>query len=283
MTTSSMQRQEWPFTASDGIPLWGSTWRPPTPHAVVGLVHGAGEHSGRYGHVAQTLNDAGYAMAAFDLRGHGHSGGLRGHAPDYDALLDDIDLFLQETRRRFLELPVFLYGHSLGGNLVLNYCLRRNPPLAGVIVTSPWLSLLKRPPRWKVITGRVLDWLRPTSTFSRGNDPTALSRDPAVIAAYRRDPLVHDRISARLYFALASSGAAARKQADQFHLPLLLMHGAADPVTSPFASQAFCNTAPSCTFRLWPRLRHELHNELERDAVLAEVVAWLDGCLEGRA
>lgn len=271
-----MQRQEWPFTANDGVPLWGSSWSPPVARAAVSLAHGIGEHSGRYGHVAEALNDAGYALVAFDLRGHGHSGGLRGHTPHYEAFISDIDLLLQETGRRFPGLPLFLYGHSLGGNLVLNYCLRRNPVLAGVVVTSPWLALAKRPPRWKATMGRILNRVRPTFTFSRGNDPSGRSSDPVVVAAYRGDPLVHDRISARLYATVVDSGAAALARASQFRLPLLMMHGAADPITSPFASQAFCNTAPSCTFRLWPRLRHELHNERERDAVLATIIAWLD-------
>lgn len=270
-----MERQEWPFTASDGIPLWGSVWRPPAPRAAVSLVHGIGEHSGRYGHVAQALNEAGYALVAFDLRGHGHSGGLRGHAPDYEALMADHDLLMNETRHRFPGLPHFLYGHSLGGNLALNYCLRRRPALAGVVVTSPWLALATRPPRWKAALGWLLNRVRPAVTLSRGNNPAALSSDPAVVAAYQRDPLVHGRISARLYAVMAASGAEALAQAARFPLPLLLMHGAADTVTSPFASQAFCNTAPDCTFRLWPRLRHELHNERERDEVLAAIVAWL--------
>ena len=125
-----MERHEWPFTARDGIPLWGSVWRPPEARAAISLVHGIGEHSGRYAHVAKALNEAGYALVSFDLRGHGHSGGLRGHAAEYEAFMADIDLLLQETGRRFPGLPRFLYGHSMG-DLVLNYCLRRQPALAG--------------------------------------------------------------------------------------------------------------------------------------------------------
>lgn len=277
-----MERHEWPFTARDGIPLWGSVWRPPEARAAISLVHGIGEHSGRYAHVAEALNEAGYALVSFDLRGHGHSGGLRGHALDYEAFMADIDLLLQETGRRFPGLPRFLYGHSMGGNLVLNYCLRRQPALAGAVVTSPWLALPTRPPRWKRALARLLDRVRPEVTLSRGNDPSALSSDPAVAAAYRRDPLVHDRISVRLYTLMDAAGAEALAQADRFPLPLLLMHGAADTVTSPFASQAFCNTAPDCSFRLWPRLRHELHNEREKDEVLATIIAWLDEHLPGQ-
>jgi alpha-beta hydrolase superfamily lysophospholipase len=154
--------------------------------------------------------------------------------------------------------------------------LRHEPALDGVVATSPMLALVTRPPRWKLLLGRLLNRVSPAATLPRGNNPAALSSDPAVVAAYRRDPLVHGRISARLYAEMVASGAWALSQAPRFRWPLLLMHGAADSVTSPFASQAFCNTAPSCTFRLWPRLRHELHNERDRDEVLAAIIAWLD-------
>jgi alpha-beta hydrolase superfamily lysophospholipase len=271
-----MQRQEWPFTANDGVPLWGSSWRAAASRAVICLVHGAGEHSGRYGHVAEVLNGAGYALVASDLRGHGHSGGLRGHTPDDEALLLDIDLLLQETERRFAGLPVFLYGQGLGGNLVLSYCLRRRPHLAGAIATSPWLAPREKPSRRQAAWRAALARLRPTARVDAGPAPGELSSDPAVAEAFRRDPLTHQRMSARLYQSAMAAGVWVMARAAAFPLPLLLMHGESDRVASPFASQAFCNMAPACTFRLWPRLRHELHNERERDAVLAALVAWVD-------
>lgn len=272
----TMQRQEWPFTANDGVPLWGSSWRAPATRAALGLVHGTGEHSGRYAHVARTLNEAGFSLVAYDLRGHGHSGGLRGHTRDYETLLLDVDLLLQETRQRFPGLPVFLYGQGLGGNLVLNYSLRREPPLAGVIATSPWLAPREKPGRRQAAWRAALARLRPTARVEGGPAPGELSSDPAVAGAFRRDPLTHQRMTARLYQSVMAAGGWAMARAAAFPLPLLLMHGEADRVASPFASQAFCNTAPACTFRLWPRLRHELHNERERDAVLAALVAWVD-------
>ena len=128
------------WTSADGLPLVGRCWEPAgEPRAVVCLVHGLGEHSGRYAHVAAALNDAGYAVLACDKRGHGRSGGKRGHTPSYEALMTDIDLLLAQAEQRFPGKPRFLYGHSLGGNEVLNYALRRKPDLAGVVATSPGL------------------------------------------------------------------------------------------------------------------------------------------------
>jgi alpha-beta hydrolase superfamily lysophospholipase len=274
-----MQRQEWPFTANDGVPLWGSSWRAPAPRAVLSLLHDIGEHSGRYDQVAGALIDAGFSLAAADLRGHGHSGGLRGHIPSYEALLDDAAMLLQETARRFPGLPVFLYGQGLGGNIALNYCLRRRPQLAGALVTSPWLAPREKASRRKVIWRAALNRVRPATTVARPPASEQLSGDPAVAAAYRRDPLVHRRASARLYHGVMEAGQSAVERAAAFPLPLLLMHGESDRFASPFASQAFCNAALVCTFRLWPRLRHELYHERERAAVLAEMVAWLNAQL----
>ena len=130
------------------VRAWLGAARP--PKAAIMLVHGHGEHVARYDHVAAALTEKGYAMLGFDLRGHGKSGGPRGHTPSYDALMDDIASFSQQTDQRYAGLPRFLYGHSLGGNLVLNYALRRKPDLHGVIATGPWLKLAFDPPASQV-------------------------------------------------------------------------------------------------------------------------------------
>src|SRR5512137_2011524 len=145
-----MQHIEFTQQALDDVQFYFQGWQPETPpKAVVCLVHGLGEHTGRYAHVAAALNDAGYALLGFDLRGHGKSGGPRGHTPTYDALMDDIGRLLAEAGQRYPGQQQFLYGHSLGGNLVLNYALRRKPGLAGVIATSPALRPATPLPGWK--------------------------------------------------------------------------------------------------------------------------------------
>lgn len=265
---------EW--RSADGLPLVGRCWAPAgEPRAVICLVHGLGEHCGRYAHVAAALNDAGYAVLACDKRGHGRSGGKRGHTPSYEALMGDIDLLLAQAAQRFPGRPRFLYGHSLGGNEVLNYALRRKPDLAGVVSASPGLRTAFKPPALQLAAGRLMNRIWPAFTMPNELELAAISRDPAVVAAYQADPLVHDRLSARLGMSLLESGEWAIAHAAEFPLPLLLMHGTADRLTSAPASQEFSAQAPNCTLKLWEGLYHETHNEPEKEEVIGFVVDWL--------
>jgi acylglycerol lipase len=263
----------------DGCQLFVQSWGPEGgARAIVCLVHGLGEHSGRYAHVAAALCSAGYTLFAFDLRGHGRSEGLRGHTPSYDRLMDDIHEFLGKASARYPGKPRFLYGHSLGGSLVLNYVLRRKPRLAGVIATSPGLRPAIAPPGWKLTTGRLMYKVRPTFQMPNGLDLGGLSHDPAVIRAYTADPLCHDRLSAQLGLDILSSGEYALTQANRFPLPLLLMHGNSDRLTSCTATRDFAAALPGdrCTFREWDGCYHELHNEPQQADVLRTIITWLD-------
>jgi alpha-beta hydrolase superfamily lysophospholipase len=239
-------------------------------------VHGLGDHSGRYGHVAQHLCEAGFALLALDLRGHGRSEGQRGHSPRFEALLDDIDCLLDEAATRWPGRPVCLYGHSLGGSLVLNYVLRRRPALAGVVATSPGLRPGFQPPAWKVGFGRIMYVAWPSLSLSNELDIEGLSRDPEVVRAYREDTWVHDRLSVRLGIDILETGEWALAHAAELHLPLLLMHGDADRLTSASASREFAARAgEGCTLKIWSGGYHELHNEPERAEVLTYLSDWL--------
>jgi len=262
----------------DGQQLFGRVWQPETqPKGVVNLVHGLGEHCGRYEHLAGAMVEAGFALVSFDLRGHGRSGGPRGHFPSHEVVFEDIDGLLRESARRYTGVPSFLYGHSLGGNLVLNYALRRQPGLAGVIATSPWLRLAFKPPALKVALGRLMDKLFPRLTLPNGLNPADLSHDPAVVSAYVNDPLVHDRLSARLGVEALENGLWALDHAAEFSLPLLLLHGGADRMTSAEASREFASRAGSrCTLKIWEGMYHELHNEYGKDEVLSLIINWLE-------
>src|SRR5262249_41630904 len=146
--------REFRLKDSAGHELFACEWLPANgeaPRAVVGIIHGMGEHSGRYSHVAERLIREGYAVLAYDQRGHGRTDGKRGHTPSYELLVDGVDRFVTEARRRFPELPLFLYSHSMGGNVTLNYLLRRKPQLAGAVVTGPWLRLAFQPPQLQVV------------------------------------------------------------------------------------------------------------------------------------
>jgi acylglycerol lipase len=273
-----MQHFEFTMQAADGQKLYGQGWAPDgAPKAAISFVHGLGEHSGRYAHVATNLTSAGYALVAFDLRGHGRSEGKRGHAASYDMLMDDIGLLLQETETRYPGgRSYFLYGHSLGGNLVLNYVLRRKPDLAGVIATSPALRTTTPLPGWKRgLAGLLYDRL-PDLQMPNGLDLSGLSHDPDVIARYQADPLVHDRASVRLGADVLTTGEWALNHAANFPLPLLLMHGSADRLTCPKTSAKFASEVNDCTFVLMDGCYHELHNEPESHEVLDNMVAWLD-------
>ena len=277
-----MQHTEFNWRTDDGLQLFAQAWQPDEePRAAVALVHGLGEHSGRYTHVAAALTAAGYALVTFDHRGHGRSEGQRGHAPSWDTLICDTAKLLQETAARFPGRPAFLYGHSFGGNLVLNYILRRKPPLAGAIVTAPILRTAFRPPAWKIKLGETLYSLWPTFLLSNELDPKGLSHDSKVVSDYVHDPLVHNRVSARLGMDMLRSGEWAIAHAGELALPLLLMHGASDPVCSPQASQEFAQGAPreACTFKSWDNLYHEIHNEPEQQQVFQAMIEWLDAHL----
>jgi len=272
-----MKYMEFQFKTNDGSILYAREWQPENElRGVICLVHGLGEHSGRYAYLAMVLTQEGYTLLTYDQRGHGQSLGQRGHVPSYESLLDDIDSFGRECSRRFPNLPLFLYGHSLGGNLVLNYVLRRKSKFVGVIATSPWLRLAFEPSVLKVKLALVMNKLWPSFSQSNGLDPSALSHDITVVDAYRVDPFVHDQISARLFIAVYQAGLWAIENAALFDRPLLLMHGGGDHITSAEATKQFAKQVQQdCTLKIWEGLYHELHNELEKEEIMIYLTNWL--------
>ncbi len=268
--------REFRFNASDGIRLFGRIWEVDAPKAVVCIIHGLGEHSGRYEHVAIRMNENGIAVASFDLRGHGKSDGKRGDA-DYDSLMSDISVFLSEVADEFRNAPLFLYGHSLGGNLVLNYVLRKagRTKMEGVISTGPFLRLTKEPSPLIILLAKLLNVLHPSVTLSNGLNPADLSHDERVVKAYIEDPLVHDRISARLFLGSYNAGKWALENAHNFDEDLLLMHGGDDKITSPQASREFAEKAKKCTLKIWDGMYHEIHNELGWEEVVNYTIDWI--------
>ncbi|MEI6457222.1 MAG: lysophospholipase, partial [bacterium] len=241
------------------------------------LIHGLSDHAGRYRHVGSFFADSGYTMIIPDLRGHGRSFGKRGHFPSFDIVMEDISLFMAEARRRHPEMPVILYGHSMGGNLVLNYLIRNMPRVAGAIVTSPWLRLNLKPALYKAILAISANRFFPSMTRPDGIIPSFLSHDEEVVRKYIADPLVHSLISVRTYLEISRAGEYALKHAEKIGCPLLLMHVTDDRLTSFVASREFSNrVVANITFKAWEGLYHELHNEIEKDEVLGFIRDWLD-------
>lgn len=282
MTEEKGSKIKWRFKSQDGLELFAHAFpAQEEPKAVVCIVHGHGEHIERYEHVAAALNQAGYSVIGYDHRGHGQSEGPRGHIPSYELLLNDMTRFRNEVKEYYPDIPHFVWGHSMGGNIVLNYILRNRPELSGVIATGPWLKLAFEPPAIQIFLGKMMDKIKPDFTQESGLDSAALARDPDVVRAYEEDNLVHGKISARLMVEMLNSGLWALDHANEFPLPLLLMHGSADRLTSAQASKDFAAKAPAdkVTLKIWDGFYHELHNEPEKDEVFKTIIDWMDNCL----
>ena len=270
------------LTASDGTPLRTQQWVPAgPPKALVVITHGHGEHSSRYVHVGAALAAAGYAAAAYDLRGHGQSGGPRGHTPSYAQLMADAQQVFAWAVGALPAPKTFLYGHSMGGQITLAFALERRPPVAGVVVSAPWLRLKFVPPAWKVQLGRALRQIWPGLTLSSGLDKSQpLAHDTAWLNSLPELNLTHTQISARLGADMLDHATDVLARAGTFQYPLLLLHGGDDQIMDPAGSREFYAAAGSAdkTLKVYPELYHEIHNEhaAHRAAVLADLVAWLD-------
>ncbi|MCW5923677.1 MAG: lysophospholipase [Saprospiraceae bacterium] len=261
---------------NEGLRLFAAEWPVKHPKAVIAFVHGQSEHIGRYEHMARWFNHNGVAFVGYDQQGYGRSEGKRGHAKSLQVLLDDIGQLLKETRQRYPHTPLFLYGHSMGGNLVLNYVIRHDPVLAGLIVTGPWIRLAFEAPPLKVIAGKILHKLIPTLTLPTGLVARYLSHDDAVVKAYISDPLVHDQLSTAAGIALLNGADMLNKYSGVFSIPVLLMHGGSDKITSPKATREFAGrVAGEVTFHEWPGLYHEIHNEPQQEQVFEYTLAWM--------
>jgi alpha-beta hydrolase superfamily lysophospholipase len=245
--------------------------------SIICLVHGFGEHSGRYAHVADFFNKNGYAFLAMDNRGHGNSEGKRGHAPNFDSYLDDIEVFLADTKQRLNDVPMFLYGHSMGGNLVLNYAIQRKPTiLRGLVSASPWIRLAFEPKPILITLGKMMRSIYPSFSQSSDLDSKTISRDKAVVDAYDNDPLVHSKITAAAGMGITDSAAFLNTYSGAMPMPTLMIHGTADGLISQPASEEFAKRVTNLDYKKWEGLYHETHNEPEQLAVLNYVLGWLD-------
>jgi acylglycerol lipase len=273
-----MQPQSFSWQTQDNQKINAIEWQPDRDvKGVIALVHGLGEHMGRYEHVANFFTQSGYALIGFDQRGHGLSDGPRGHSSSLEATLEDINRLLTEAQARNPGLPCFLYGHSMGGAFVLDHILKEKTPISGLIVSSPGLSPAVPIHPVKILFGKIMYHLYPTLTLSNGLDLSGLSRDTTVVQKYCADPLVHDRVSARLGLDLINSGNWVLKQNGRFPLPLLIMHGSLDRIASAAATRQFtAQMEGNITFKLWDGFYHELHNEPEKETVLMFMLNWIN-------
>lgn len=265
------------LTTSDGLQLVGEYFMPQGEiKGVVTLVHGMGEHFGRYKHVVSFFNSIGYAVVGADNRGHGKSQGKRGHTPSLNHLMDDVDLIYKKTKELFADIPVILYGHSMGGNFVANYVLRRKPEVQGVILTSSYFKLAFDPPAWKITLAKMVKGIIPGLVQPTGLEVAAVSRDPQVVIDYKADSLNHDKMSAGFFAQVHPAGLYPIEHASELKVKTLAMHGTGDRITSAEGTREFANNNPAMIeLKLWDGFYHELHNEPEKQQVFDYMAGWL--------
>jgi alpha-beta hydrolase superfamily lysophospholipase len=273
-----MEHTESRFRGADGLELYMQSWRPDgRPKAVLAIVHGHGEHSGRYRNVFEYFAPRGYALHAYDLRGHGRSSGQRGSIHDWADYREDTRTFLGLVRAGEPGIPLFLFGHSLGGLIVLDYGLHTTDDLKGVVASGPVLGPPQIPAALLGLS-KVLSRVWPRFSLNSGLDATAISRDPAVVKAYVEDPLVHSKGTARLGAEMLRTTEWVQAKAAEWRLPLLIVHGADDRLAPPaFSRQFFEKVAIADKTRIeYPGGFHEPHNDLEKATVFADIERWIE-------
>jgi len=272
-----MTEKDLEWTSPDGIDIFAHVWKPDDDiKACITLVHGFGEHCLRYTPYLKYFTGSGIAVLGFDLRGHGQSEGKRGVITSYDTLMDDIGIAVTKTKEQFPGVPHFIYGHSMGGNLALNYLIRRKPELKGGIIGSPWLVLANDPGFIIKAVASFLKRIFPNITLDSKLENDYMSTDKSEVEKYRNDPLNHSRISFRLFSEITRTGLWAVANTGKLKIPVLLMHGNADKITSFQASKlAAMNSNGMIEFVEWEDRYHELHNETNREEVAEKVIGWI--------
>ncbi len=265
-------------TTDDGVRLYVRRWSGEVPaKALAVVVHGIVEHSGRYAEMAASLNRAGIVVWAPDTRGHGRSSGSRVWVDRFDRYVDDLAIVLAEARAAYPDLPLFLFGHSMGSMIALSSASAATEPPAGLIISAPPFG----------VADGLFPWLRKVAAFGSRWFPwlrlvrmgsSKLSRDAAVVAQFRADPLVfHGRIPTRTGAEVLRVSEEVRQRASKVTLPVLVLQGTADAVVSPQATEAFYQAAGSGdkTLRLYPGLYHDLPREPEKAEICAEIANWV--------
>lgn len=268
------------FTASDGDNLAVQDWPLPDGVAlrgVVVLVHGLGEHAGRYDHLARRLNSWGFAVRGYDQYGHGESDGVRGALPTATRLLDDLADVIDSTRKRMQSgVPLIVLGHSMGGLVAARTVALGQAQVQGLVLSSPAFDPGLNTFRKFLLA--TLPRIAPNLTVGNGLDPDFISHDPQVVAAYKADPRVHDRISSRLARFIADGGPQVIEHAPHWTVPTLLLYAGADKLVDPQGSRDFAAAAPQqvVSSHCFDDLFHEIFNEPDALAVFDRLKQWLD-------
>ncbi|MDA3824025.1 MAG: lysophospholipase [Bacteroidales bacterium] len=265
------------YTTTDKKKLFVQEWIPEKdPKSLILYVHGLGEHAGRMDHWAERFVNKQVGFIAYDQRGHGKSDGKRGHPTNVNYLLDDVKSIVALIRNDYPDIPVILYGHSMGGSIAINYVISTTFTVDALIATSPWLKLATPPSPALMKIVKPLSKIAPGICISNGLDAKDISRDEREVIKYSEDPLVHPKISIGLANSLFEAGLNALRNVYKINCPFLLMHGTGDKITSAKASEEYVmNTSDRTTLKLWDDAYHELHHEPIREDVFEFIIDWL--------
>lgn len=267
------------FIGKGGVEIFFQSWNVPKPKGVVIIVHGLGEHSGRYENLLEKMKGKGVSFFAPDHRGHGRSGGKRGHVMSFMEYVFDLKLLVDFIRDDYEKIPLFLLGHSMGGVIALKYAFTYQEDIDGLIISSAGLVPVLEVPKWKESLGRFFSRRMPGLTMPSGLPAEAISRDNAVVKAYEDDPLVHDKVSSRWFTEFTDSGQECLDRAGELKVPILLFHGTEDGLVHPRGTEQIYEGASSRDKELYlfDGLYHETMNELpeDRERVLNMVSGWI--------
>lgn len=282
----AMQHKDGYFEGARGLSLYFQYWQPEGPaKAVLLLVHGAGEHSTRYQHLAEYFCAQGYAVAGLDHTGHGKSEGRYGFVERFPDHVDSLRNYQQQVAGDFPGLPVILLGHSMGGLISALFLLQHQRDIVACALSGPAIKTELEPPPFQIWLIKWISRLFPKLGVLE-LDAAGVSRDPAVVEQYREDPLVfHGKMSARMVAEMFAAMSQVQEAAGDITLPLLLMHGGEDAMTAPAGSQFLYDQVNSGekTLKIYPGLYHEIFNEPEQQAVFADLLGWCEerlGALE---
>jgi alpha-beta hydrolase superfamily lysophospholipase len=287
-----MQQGEGTFQGAGGLNLYYQSWHPPVRvRGILGIVHGLGGHSGIFGRIVDYLIAKNYAVYGFDLRGHGRSPGQRAYINTWTEYREDLSAFLRFIELHEPDCPRFLLGHSLGGVIVLDYVLRSteespeaiaSKKLQGVIVIAPALGRVGVP-AWRLTLGWILSQLWPRFSLDTGINLNVISREPAILDAYDRDPLMHRRGTARLATEFFTILAWIKTHIADLQIPILILQGGADRVTFPESTRHFFEqiTFADKELREYPESYHEIYNDLDYQLMLIDLGNWLERHLQG--
>lgn len=259
------------------------TWEANDARAALLVVHGLFEHSRRYAELGEFMGSYGISSFALDMRGHGASEGRRGHARRFDVLLQDLDRFRREVQGLLpVGLPMFLLAHSLGGLVGLRYLEEYEAPLAGAVITSPWLGTVAHVPRWQIVAANVLNKVLPAFPFPFKIDPNLLTHDDERAADYRDDPLIHSTITPRLFLETAAAIDLTLRRGDRIDVPVHFILAGDDRVVDTSRSLAFARSLPAhrVTIDVLDGQYHEVLQERGRAAVMGQIRDWLNDQLE---